>query len=396
MNHETLAFLLTAGVCYFLAFLTSHAFISWVLPEASRKALGHEGRFVAIDGIRGYLAFGVYVHHCLVTWIYLSRGQWIPLSLNFENQLGKTSVAIFFMITAFLFWGRAVAKSSVDSKGFFISRIFRIYPLYLFVVTLICLAVGYKSNWAAAESHAKIGGEVAKWLILRTPIINRYADTKIVVAGVTWTLLYEAWFYLSLPLIAAIVLQKIRLWKKLLALAIIAALFWVNHLEFPIVATFIGGFVAVYWRDSTRRIQLAKNKPATLVSIACLLTVVTFLYDPFNVLGLLLLTAFFVVVASGNTLFGLLKMPAALWLGEISYSIYLGHGVILWIIMQNVLPRFPGFHPTTTLFVLSAVAITPLVILFSSASYLLLEKPLIDMGHAFSKRSLTSRVVQPL
>jgi peptidoglycan/LPS O-acetylase OafA/YrhL len=48
------------------------------------------------------------------------------------------------------------------------------------------------------------------------------------------------------------------------------------------------------------------------------------------------------------------------------------------------------------LFVLSAVAITPLVILFSSASYLLLEKPLIDMGHAISKRSLTSRVVQPL
>jgi peptidoglycan/LPS O-acetylase OafA/YrhL len=396
MTHETPIFLLTACLCYLLAFLTSHAFISWILPEPFRRALGHEGRFVAIDGIRGYLAFGVYVHHCLVTWIYLVQGRWIPLSRNFENQLGKTSVAIFFMITAFLFWGRAVARSSVDSKSFFISRIFRIYPLYLFVLLLICLAVGFKSGWVALESHTRIAGEIGKWLILRTPIINRYADTKIVVAGVTWTLLYEAWFYLSLPLLAAVVLQKISLWKKILALAVIAALFWINHLEFPIAATFLGGFIAVYWRISPKRIQLAKQKSAALLAIACLLVVVTFLYDPFNPLGLLLLAIFFAVIASGNTLFGVLKMPAALWLGEISYSIYLCHGVILWIIMQNILPMFPGFHPTNTMFVLCSIAITPLVILFSSASYLLLEKPLIDIGHAISKRPTTSQVVQPL
>ncbi len=393
MRHESLLFLLTAGACYLLAFVTSHTVVRWLLPEASRGALGHEGRFVAIDGIRGYLAFGVYVHHCLITWIYLREGSWVTLSRNFENQLGKTSVAIFFMITAFLFWGRAVAKRSVDSRSFFISRLFRIYPLYLFVFSIICIAVGFKSNWVAREPVSQIAIELGKWLLLRTPFINRYVGTKLVVAGVTWTLLYEAWFYLSLPLLVQVVLQKIAPWKKLLALAIVVLLFWVDHLEIPIAATFLGGFVAVYWRTDARRVELARSKAAGVLAMACLLGAVLFLYEPFNVPGIALLTIFFITIASGNTMFGLLRVPAALWLGEISYSIYLCHGIILWIIMQNILPRFSAFQPTASLFVFSAIAITPFVILFSSASYLLLERPLIDIGHRISKRLWASHAV---
>jgi peptidoglycan/LPS O-acetylase OafA/YrhL len=385
MEHESLLFLLTAGVCYLLAFLTSYGFVRWMLPEKLRTALGHEGRFVAIDGIRGYLAFGVYVHHCLITWIFLRGGQRLALSRNFENQLGKTSVAIFFMITAFLFWGRTVSKRSIDVKSFFISRLLRIYPLYLFVVAVICVAVGFKSGWVAMEPTTKISVELGKWLILRTPPINHYAATTLIISGVTWTLLYEAWFYLSLPLLAAILLQKIAAWKKLLALALVLLIFWANHLSIPIAATFLGGFVAVYWRMDTKRIELARSKAAGIVALVCLLGVVMFLYEPFNVLGIALLTVFFVVIASGNTLFGLLKMRAALWLGEISYSIYLCHGIILWIIMRNIFPRFSGFHPTAKLFVLSALAITPVVILFSSASYLLLERPFITIGHRIAK-----------
>jgi peptidoglycan/LPS O-acetylase OafA/YrhL len=387
MEHEFSIFLLTAGACYVLAFLTSYAFVRLLLPEKLKDALGHDGRFVAIDGIRGYLAFGVYVHHCLVTWMLLRQGQWLVPNHNFENQLGKTSVAIFFMITAFLFWGRAVSKRAVDVKAFFLSRLFRIYPLYLFVVLVICLAVGFKTGWSAHESPAKIALEVGKWLLLRTPTINLYAGTAIVVAGVTWTLLYEAWFYSSLPFLAGIFLRKLPVWKTLLAAAIIAVLFWANHLGLPITATFVGGFVAVYWRMDAQRIELAKSKTAAVLALISLISVVVFLYDPFNILGILLLTVFFVVIASGNTLFGLLKMRSALWLGEISYSIYLCHGLILWVVMQNVLPRFSGYRPTVTFFVLSAIGITPVVILFSSVSFLFLERPFIALGHRISKRS---------
>jgi peptidoglycan/LPS O-acetylase OafA/YrhL len=43
-----------------------------------------------------------------------------------------------------------------------------------------------------------------------------------------------------------------------------------------------------------------------------------------------LLTVFFCIVAAGNDLFGLLTRPAARKLGEMAYSIYLLHGLILY------------------------------------------------------------------
>src|SRR5450432_1799828 len=172
MGHETLLLALVAILCYLLALLTSYACVRWILSDQLRTELNDQTRYVAIDGIRGYLAFGVYVHHFILGWLFLHHGYMGPPPHNWENQLGKTSVAIFFMITAFLFWGRAVAKRSVDAKSFFISRLFRIYPLYLFVVAVICTAVGFKSGWVAMESMAKISVELGKWLILRTPVIN--------------------------------------------------------------------------------------------------------------------------------------------------------------------------------------------------------------------------------
>lgn len=386
MTPSALTFALTALACYGLALVTSHAFVRWGLPKKLRAGLGNEARYIAIDGIRGYLAFGVYVHHCLATWIFMPKGQWLPLQHNFENQLGATSVAVFFMITAFLFWGRAQATGRLDWESFFITRLFRIYPLYLFVVSLICLAVAYRSNWVLLESGTDIAKEIAKWMFFRVPDINLYYRTTLIVKGVTWTLLYEAWFYASLPLLVLVFLKKNALWVKVIALGTVALLFWLNHIEFWIAATFLGGVFAVYWRMDKRRIELAQTRIATVIAIACLSGVVLFLYKPFNAVGIVLLSVFFAVIASGNTLFGLLKMRPALWLGEISYSIYLCHGLVLWLIMQNILPRLQGYDHTTKWFVVSAIVITPVVILFCSASYLLIERPLIAVGHRFSKR----------
>ena len=394
MNPTALLFALTAVACYLVAFLTSHAFVRLVLPDRLRDGLGNGARYIAIDGIRGYLAFGVFVHHCLVTWIFLPEGQWAPLPHNFENQLGATSVAVFFMITAMLFWGRAQAQANLDWKTFFITRLFRIYPLYLFVVFMICLVVAYESKWVVLESGASISKELGKWLVFRAPDINLYNHTTLIVKGVTWTLLYEAWFYVSLPLLVVVFLKRNAVWMKLAALGFVVLLGYVNHIQPEIAAAFLGGVLAVYWRRDQQRIKIAQSKTATFVALACLGAVAFFLYKPFNLLGIALLSIFFVVIASGNTMFGLLKMRGALWLGEISYSIYLCHGLVLWLIMQNLLPRVSGYDHNAKWFVVSAVGITPIVVLFCSASYLLIERPLIGLGHRISARKPSAVAVQ--
>jgi len=225
-----------------------------------------------------------------------------------------------------------------------------------------------------------------KWLLFQPPDINRFPGTTFIVAGVTWTLRFEAWFYLSLPFLVVVFLKRTVVWKKLAALAIVLVLFRLGQLNLSIAIAFLGGIIAVYWRADARRIKWAESKAAAFLALACLVFVFILPFDIFNFVAIALLSVFFVVIASGNTLFGLLKLRAALWLGEVSYSIYLCHGIILWIIMQNILPRLSDFHPTTVWIAASAVCITPVVVLLSSATYLLIERPFIRMGRRMSKR----------
>ena len=57
-------------------------------------------RLGAIDGLRGYLALLVFIHHFEITWYWHNTGEWSsPPYLNF----GTVGVSIFFMITGYLF-----------------------------------------------------------------------------------------------------------------------------------------------------------------------------------------------------------------------------------------------------------------------------------------------------
>src|SRR6201996_2775779 len=65
-------------------------------------------RFHAIDGLRGYLALGVLLHHVVINEQFYRTGtlELTPSRLN--PFVGRGSVAFFFMITALLFWGRVI------------------------------------------------------------------------------------------------------------------------------------------------------------------------------------------------------------------------------------------------------------------------------------------------
>ena len=386
LRDDTLLLALIAIVCYLLALLTSSLWVRWVLNREWWSEVNSSARYASIDGIRGFLAFGVFVHHYVLMWLTIRHGSWRPAPHNFENEIGRGSVAIFFMITAFLFWGRAHAKRGLELKKFFISRLFRIYPLYLLLVAMLFLAVAYESNWTAREPASAIVKEAVKWCVFHMPIINQHPD--MIFGGGTWTLLYEAWFYVSLPLLAIIFFQEKALWKKALAAAAAAALFAVNHLSFSFASAFLGGIVAVYWSRDLKRVQLARGKAAAWVALVCLACVGLFVYNPFSVAGIALLTVFFVVIASGNTLFGLLTLPGARWMGEISYSVYLGHGIVLWFITDEVLTRIPNFHPSALWLAGAGIVMTPLIILLTSASFMLIERPFIAMGHRYGSVQL--------
>src|SRR5208337_4316552 len=84
--------------------------------------------------------------------------------------------------------------------------------------------------------------------------------------------------------------------------------------------------------------------------------------------AILELTVFFVVVAAGHSFWGMLERPALLWLGEVTYSIYLLHGLLLWAVFQWLLPHAASNHPAV--FLGSAVAVAGVLVLLSSAVFL--------------------------
>jgi peptidoglycan/LPS O-acetylase OafA/YrhL len=155
----------------------------------------------SIDGLRGYLALGVFFHHAVIYRTYLETGVWGLPPSSFFNMCGQGGVAIFFVITAYLFW-TLVLRGRPDWRTFYVGRIFRIGPLYLaafFFVLIVVLLFG------PGEPAMDFAVHLGRWLMLGAggkPDLNGYPETHLILAGVTWSLRYEWAFYLALPALA--------------------------------------------------------------------------------------------------------------------------------------------------------------------------------------------------
>lgn len=82
----------------------------------------------SLDGMRFLLASFVILHHLDCLHSYITKGMWSPSSL-WLTYMGKYGVALFFMTTAYLFWGKVRNKETVDWVDLYKKRFLRIVPL---------------------------------------------------------------------------------------------------------------------------------------------------------------------------------------------------------------------------------------------------------------------------
>lgn len=298
-----------------------------------------QGRFACIDGLRGYLAFFVFLHHSSIWYFYLRTEQWVIPPSFLYTHFGQSSVMLFFMITGFLFFGKLLNDGTrpIDWLQLFVSRFLRLTPLYLFVMTLLFLVVLVLSNGILIETLPKLARDIIGWLsftMLGAPDLNGIENVWVVVAGVTWSLPYEWKFYFTLPLIAIIIgarppiiyigLSLICLWY-----------FEVWHVNFHYLSFLSGIFAAILVRSEVF-CRIARNRMLSLVAIGCLAAAFSF-STAYELTPLVLLTVFFMLVAAGNSLFGVLLSATSRTLGELAYGIYLLHGVALFTLFNFVL-----------------------------------------------------------
>ena len=87
-------------------------------------------RTETLDGLRGFLALSVFVHHLVITHRYLQSGTWDYPPSAFYTLLGQVGFGVFFMITGFLFWGKLLdARGRPDWWTLYLGRVFRIGPI---------------------------------------------------------------------------------------------------------------------------------------------------------------------------------------------------------------------------------------------------------------------------
>ena len=329
-----------------------------------------------LDALRGILATAVICHHFVVTYFWKTTGTWIPPKSAVLNNLGAVPVSLFFMITGFLFFGK-IYQRCPDFLDIFKSRVLRIMPLYVFALIFVILLSLYETGFAFTTLR-ELGKEAFKWLVFSGGSFNGFIHSNIMTAGVHWTLRYEWLFYLTLPVIAALVNKawygKYSL-ASMMVFAAITVCMMLGIVKPALLLLFVAGFIPVLIKRHFPQSIAYMTHP--LVSVAALLLMACAMkLEAYSVLQITTLAVPFLILALGNDLFGLLASRGLKSLGEVSYSLYLTHGVVLYIAF-SILHLYSFENTRLTDFVVYFPAILFTVALFSYVTFNWVEKPFI-------------------
>ncbi|MCP3726206.1 acyltransferase [Paraburkholderia sp. CNPSo 3272] len=347
------------------------------------------GRFATIDGLRGYLAFFVFVHHSCIWYFYIRTSQFDSPPSNFMANIGRASVSLFFMITGFLFSTKIIndKEKGVDWIKLYVSRVLRLTPLYLFAMLLLFTAVAFVSGFSLAQSPMTLAVNALRWLAFSSfgePDINGVEGTRLILSGVPWTLAYEWGFYLCLPLLA-VVIGGIPSFS-VMAIGLVGVLDLVHfHAELRLLAPFLGGIIAALLCRHAWFRRLSQKRIVSLVAIAAITGAVILFPTTYARIPLALLSLSFAVIAGGASLFGALTSQLSRMLGELAYSIYLLHGFILFTLFNLVVGKRSArmFSPLDHWFTI--LLTTPVLILVSYATFRLIEKPAVRYTESVSR-----------
>lgn len=188
-----------------------------------------------LDGLRFFAFLLVFIHHNI---LFSQIPYLFILKLN-----GWIGVDLFFVLSAFLFTKLLIAEyqktGAISFKKFYIRRIFRIWPLYFFFISLATVVYVFVQ-----------GQSITKYIFIRLVGLFTFSDN--VMAAVNdyhpipylahlWTIDYEEQFYIFIPLIILLLVRssfkrKMRLLiLSVVLLNITRIIFIVNHVPRPAI-----------------------------------------------------------------------------------------------------------------------------------------------------------------
>lgn len=267
-----------------------------------------------LEALRGIACCAVLMAHVNMYFYSWNNNYAITEFSSFSKAstyLGQSGVVWFFMLTGYLFWNM-VQSNTLNMNNFYIKRVRRLVPVMLVVVSVVTLF-----DWIMG------GMPIPTW----EQLINVLRNYSFYFAGVhdtfypdivhrinnLWTLRWEWLFYLVLPLVAVLC----RTWFSL-TIMFVASLFILTDLQQSGV------------KNSNAALFLAFYLGMSLVHLIKIIRMSKILNSFLSPYGFL-----FVVLLSMLTLF----MPEVEMRPQNVYFIMLNSPLFLWFLMFSVFPN---------------------------------------------------------
>ena len=165
-------------------------------PMSPCQSHSSSGRIVPLEGMRGFAALLVFFVHFSALLGSYARPQslqyWIT---HFVGSMGNTGVDIFFVISGFLMYG-IVMRKPTSLLHYLGRRARRLYPVFLFVL-LIYIGISYVVPSASRIPSTR--GAACAYILENAAMLPGLLPIKPIIT-VAWSLSYEWFFYLTLPL----------------------------------------------------------------------------------------------------------------------------------------------------------------------------------------------------
>jgi peptidoglycan/LPS O-acetylase OafA/YrhL len=334
--------------------------------QGGLEQVAHVDRVASLTGIRAVAALTVVGTHAAYTTGKYTHGYWGLVGSRLE-----IGVPIFFVLSGFLLfrpWVRAAATGGPPPSlsRYARHRVRRIMPAYL--ITVLFAYVLYHFREAGPNpGHSWLG--LARNLTLTQIYCNGYLG-KYLHQGLTqmWSLAVEASFYVLLPLLAYVLLVLIckRQWQPNVALGALAGLMLISpawlilvHTDhwFPdgarlwlptYLAWFLAGMALAVLQAMGVRCYAFMAIPLAIISYFIASTPIAGAptTSPASLSQALVKTGFYAAIAAlavAPLALGdqgwyarLLATRPMVWLGEISYEIFLIHLITMEFAMDYV------------------------------------------------------------
>lgn len=334
-----------------------------------------------MEGLRGFAVILVFLVH-FVTLIKPWSSSSAPFNVfaTALHTIGNAGVDLFFVLSGYLIYGSLISRRQ-QFMSFMSRRIERIYPTFCAVFTIYIILSYF---FPAENKIPEAMGDGVVYLIKNFLLLPGIFHSEPMIA-VAWSLSYEMFYYLTIPLLVTLfrLHERSSWWRTIFFLCVACAMVFYGvvtgeHLR---LVMFVSGIVLFEAMNSHR--VPTPNSVLGLLALACGLIGMLLPFEGsggvvFRVCNLSIAFLILCLTCFRNPsawLPRIFSWRPLRWLGNMSYSYYLLHGVTLkagFLALSIVLP-VEGYGSWLFFVLLPPMFI--LTLISSSVLFILVERP---------------------